>query len=156
MHGIIDLKLRQIQNNAMKISAKLKFFLLNLVAAVIVVVVIGIVVLFQLDSYTHHGESIAVPQFYDMTPPEAEALAKHHNLRIKVVDSLYDDHAKPGAVVEQYPASGSRVNPADDQCAKSGKDCISQSEKFCIPSNFTNTGKPGIQDRTYRIRGIRI
>ena len=109
MYGIIDLKLRQIQNNTMKISAKLKFFLLNLVAAVIVVVVIGIIVLFKLDSYTHHGESIAVPQFYDMTPPEAETLAKHHNLRIKVVDSLYDDHAKPGAVVEQYPASGSRV-----------------------------------------------
>ena len=41
----------------MKISAKLKFFLLNLVAAVIVVVVIGIIVLFKLDSYTHHGES---------------------------------------------------------------------------------------------------
>ena len=39
----------------MKISAKLKFFLLNLMAAVIVIIVIGVVVLFQLDNYTHHG-----------------------------------------------------------------------------------------------------
>lgn len=93
----------------MKISAKLKFFLLNLMAAVIVIIVIGVVVLFQLDNYTHHGESIAVPEFYDMTPSEAEALAKQHNLKIKVVDSLYDDRAKPGVVLEQYPGNGARV-----------------------------------------------
>lgn len=109
MHRITDLKLRQIQNNTMKISAKLKFFLLNLVAAVIIVIIIGIIVLSQLDSYTHHGESIAVPEFADMTPSEAEALAKHHNLKVKVVDSLYNDQAKPGVVVEQYPENGARV-----------------------------------------------
>lgn len=93
----------------MKISAKLKFFLLNLVAAVIVIIVIGIIVLSQLDNYTRHGESIAVPEFDNLTPSEAEALAKHHNLKVKVIDSLYDDRAKPGVVVEQYPANGSRV-----------------------------------------------
>lgn len=93
----------------MKISAKLKFFLFNLVAAVIVVIIIGIIVLFQMDNYTRHGESISVPEFYDLTPSEAEALAKHHNLKIKIIDSLYDDHAKPGVVLEQYPANGARV-----------------------------------------------
>lgn len=93
----------------MKISAKLKFFLLNLAAAAVIVVAIGVIVLFQLDNYTHHGESIAVPEFYDMTPSEAEAVAKHHNLKIKVVDSLYNDQAKPGVVLEQYPENGARV-----------------------------------------------
>lgn len=109
MHGIKDLKSSQIQNHTMKISAKLKFFLLNLVVAVIIIIAIGVIVLFQLDTYTHHGESIAVPEFSDMTPSEAEALAKHHNLKIKVIDSLYDDHAKPGVVLEQYPENGARV-----------------------------------------------
>lgn len=93
----------------MKISAKLKFFLINTAAALIVIIVIGIIVLSRLDNYTHHGESIAVPEFYDLTPAEAGELAKHKNLRVEVIDSIYDENAKPGVVVEQYPANGSRV-----------------------------------------------
>lgn len=92
-----------------KVPAKLKFLLLNLAAAIVLIFGIAVYVLYWLDDYTEHGSFIAVPAFYDYTPEEAEAVATHARLKVQVVDSLYDEDAKPGAVVEQYPASGSHV-----------------------------------------------
>ena len=92
-----------------KIPAKLKFYLLNLAIAIVLICGITLAVLFWLDKYTEHGSFIAVPALYDFTPEEAEAVATHERLRVQVVDSLYDEDAKPGTVVEQYPASGSHV-----------------------------------------------
>lgn len=93
----------------MKISARTKFILINLVAVIVVVIIISIVVLSRLDNYTRHGESIAVPEFYHMTPEEASEAASQKNLRIEVVDSLFNGNAKPGIVLEQYPLGGARV-----------------------------------------------
>lgn len=91
------------------LSGKFKFILLNTAVAILLICGIGIYVLMSLDEYTQHGSSIAVPEFYDLTPEEAEAIATHNHLRIQIVDSLYDENAKPGTVVEQYPASEARI-----------------------------------------------
>lgn len=88
---------------------KTKFFLLNLILALILIGGITVYVLYWLDDYTQHGTFISVPSLYDMTPEEAEAVAMHAGLRIQVIDSIYDEDAKPGTVVEQYPAIGSAV-----------------------------------------------
>ncbi|MDE6451190.1 MAG: PASTA domain-containing protein [Odoribacter sp.] len=92
-----------------KISAKLKFFLINLAAAIVLICGISIYTLYWLDDYTQHDHFIRVPSLHDMTPEEAEAVAKHAKLRILVIDSIYNKNAKPGTVVEQYPASESKV-----------------------------------------------
>lgn len=92
-----------------KIPANLTFWLLNLAIALFLVCGIAIYVLHWLDNYTQHGQSIAVPEFYNLTQEEAESLATYNHLRIQVIDSIYDEHSKPGTVAEQYPGSGARI-----------------------------------------------
>ena len=92
-----------------KLPAKLTFLLLNFAIAILLICGIAMYVLHWLDDYTQHGRSIAVPEFYDLTREEAEALATYNHLRIQIVDSIYNENAKPGTVVEQYPSSGARI-----------------------------------------------
>lgn len=88
---------------------KLPFLLLNLVAALLIIWGIVVYVLHELDDYTQHGSFISVPAFNDMTLQEASEVAAHNHLRIQVIDSIYSENAKPGTVIEQYPAGGSSV-----------------------------------------------
>lgn len=88
---------------------KLTLLLLNILAAVIITVVIGYFVLDALDKYTMHGHSISVPAFQDLTWEEAQQLAKKNNLRVIIVDSIYDEKALPGTIQEQYPINGAKV-----------------------------------------------
>lgn len=92
-----------------KISDKLKFLLINFAIAVVVICGITIYVLYWLEDYTQHGISIAVPSFADLTEKEAHEMAQHYHLRVQVIDSIYDETAKPGTVLEQYPSVGSRI-----------------------------------------------
>ncbi len=93
----------------MKISPKTKFILLNVAAALAIFIIIIAIVLSFLKSYTNHGHFISVPSFYGLSTDEATNVATKNNLRILVIDSLYDEESKPGTIVEQYPASGSQV-----------------------------------------------
>lgn len=88
---------------------KLTFFLLNLSAAVVLLFIGGYFVLSRLDDYTSHGKYIAVPAFQMLSPEEAGRIAEKNNLRVMVTDSLYDDAAEPGVVLEQYPLNGAHV-----------------------------------------------
>ena len=54
-----------------KFPARLTFYLLNLLAAILLVCVIGYFVLSHLESYTQHGQFIPVPAFNDLTVEEA-------------------------------------------------------------------------------------
>ncbi len=92
-----------------KIPARFKFFLLNLLIALILVCGISTYVLYWLDDYTEHGTFITIPSLQNFTPEEAETIAGQLGLKIQVIDSLYDDHSEPGTVVEQYPTPGSYV-----------------------------------------------
>lgn len=92
-----------------KCSPKIRFMLFNLLAAILLTCGIGFYVLSQLDEYTQHGYSIAVPDFSGFTPDEATEVASHNRIRIRVVDSIYNNNAKPGTIVEQYPGADSRV-----------------------------------------------
>lgn len=90
-------------------SAKIKFLLLNLVIAIVLVWIIGYYVLSRLDSYTQHGYFISVPAFYALTTEEAINTATRQRLRVQIIDSLYDETATPGTILEQSPAPGSHV-----------------------------------------------
>ncbi len=92
-----------------KTSAKFNFFLLNLLVALILICGISTYVLYWLDDYTEHGTFITVPSLQDFTQEEALTITTQMGLKIQVIDSLYDDHIKPGAIVEQYPTPGSYV-----------------------------------------------
>lgn len=103
MHEITNREL------SMKISAKTRFILYNLLAAIVIFIVTGAVVLSRLDNYTRHGHFIPVPSFFGQRPDMAEILAGENNLRVLVIDSLFNENAEPGTVLEQYPAAGSPV-----------------------------------------------
>ena len=92
-----------------KIPAKFKFFLINLLVALILVCGISTYVLYWLDDYTEHGSFITVPSLQNFTPEEAQTITAQMGLKIQVIDSLYDDNIEPGAIVEQYPTPGSYV-----------------------------------------------
>lgn len=92
-----------------KFSQKIRFILFNLLAALLLICGMGFYVLSRLDEYTQHDFSIAVPDFSAITPEEATKVATRYHLRISVIDSLYDETAQSGTILEQYPAAGSRV-----------------------------------------------
>ena len=83
--------------------------LINIAIACIVLFLIGYIVLKRLDKYTNHGYYITVPELRGFTPDEAESFAKDKNLQILVIDSIYDNHAKPGTIVEQFPSPNAHV-----------------------------------------------
>ena len=84
-------------------------FWVNIIIMVLVIVAIPIVALYMLDSFTHHGEKIEVPNVVGKSLYDAETMLKDRGLLAMVVDSVYDKHAPKGSVLEQTPKSGFEV-----------------------------------------------
>ena len=84
-------------------------FWLNLIAMPVVVIAVILGVLHWLDVYTHHGESIIVPNVNGLPVKEAQNEFNKKNLRVEIVDSNYVKGILAGAVLEQKPAAGSKV-----------------------------------------------
>jgi beta-lactam-binding protein with PASTA domain len=66
-------------------------------------------VLHWLDDYTHHGQSIIVPNVKGLPLQQAEAEFNKKNLKTVVVDSNFVKGMPAGAVLEQKPTSGAKV-----------------------------------------------
>ena len=86
-----------------------KVFWVNLIAMPIVVIAIIFGVLHWLDTYTHHGESIIVPNINGLPLEEAGKELSKKNLELEVVDSNYVKGLPAGAVLEQKPVAGAKV-----------------------------------------------
>ena len=84
-------------------------FWANIVLMVLIIVAIPIVALYMLDSFTHHGEKIEVPNVVGKSLYDAETMLKDRGLLAMVVDSVYDKRAPKGSVLEQTPKSGFEV-----------------------------------------------
>ncbi|MBN2635749.1 MAG: PASTA domain-containing protein [Prolixibacteraceae bacterium] len=81
-------------------------FIINLLLAVVLAFIIILGIMQWLKVYTHHGEAHAVPDFSGLMGEEIAILAKQNNLKFEIVDSIYDNEALPGVVVEQQPEAG--------------------------------------------------
>ena len=88
---------------------KNRAFWLNLIAMPIVVVAVIIGVLNWLDEYTHHGQSIIVPNVKGLPIKQAENEFGKKNLKVAVVDSNFVKGMPAGAVLEQKPEGGAKV-----------------------------------------------
>lgn len=86
-----------------------KVFWINLIAMPIVVVSVILGVLHWLDTYTHHGKSIIVPNINGLPLEEAGKELNKKNLELEVVDSNYVKGMPAGAVLEQKPVAGAKV-----------------------------------------------
>ena len=86
-----------------------RFFWLNIIGIVVVLVVVTQGVLWGLDAYTHHGESYMVPDVTGKSLEQARLLLGQKQLKGVVVDSSYVKGQPSGAVLDQTPAGGMRV-----------------------------------------------
>ena len=84
-------------------------FWVNIVMMVLIIVAVPVGALYMLDSFTHHGEKIEVPNVLGKSLYDAETMLKDRGLVALVVDSMYDKSAPRGSVLEQSPKSGFEV-----------------------------------------------
>ncbi len=86
-----------------------KTFWLNLLAMFLLSGVLLLAAFKLLDAYTHHGESIIVPDLKGFDINEVKQQLARQNLRYEVMDSTYVKDTPPGAIVDQHPAPGLKV-----------------------------------------------
>lgn len=81
----------------------------NLAAMAGLVVLLALGVRYGLDIYTHHGESIAVPQLMHKKYDDAANILEQLHLKVEVIDTGYVKQLPPGCVLGQSPEPGERV-----------------------------------------------
>src|SRR6266513_2081200 len=88
---------------------KSKIFFINLAAAVVIMTAVFGFTYKWLDNYTRHGESISVPNLIGMEAKQLDSIISNMNLRYAIVDSIYVQDKQENIIIEQDPASGSKV-----------------------------------------------
>ncbi len=99
---------RGILNNTLGFL-KSSYFLRNLGAIFLVVILFYIFLTGGLGWYTKHGESMEVENFTGMDLNNARRLARDRKLRLEIMDSTFIVGRQPNIVIEQTPKKGSRV-----------------------------------------------
>ncbi len=88
---------------------KSKYLWGNLTAMAAVVFLLCVGVKFGIDLYTHHGESIPIPNIVHKTFDDAAGQLSALGLQMEVSDTGYVKRLPPGCILEQTPAAGERV-----------------------------------------------
>lgn len=86
-----------------------RFFWLNLIAMIVVVIGAAWGTLHWLDNYTRHGQSVTVPNVKGLPLRAAENEINKLGLNAIAIDSNYVKGMPAGAVLEQTPESNSTV-----------------------------------------------
>lgn len=81
----------------------------NLVAMAAVVVLLFVGLIWWLDTYTHHGEGVEVPDFYGMSYTDAIDRGNELGLIVLANDSTYNKALPAGSIVVQKPVAGATV-----------------------------------------------
>lgn len=83
--------------------------LYHLTAAILVFCILLFLILKGLDSYTRHNKAVVVPDVKGLQLKEAVIFFENNGLRYSVVDSVFAKSIAPGAIVDVFPAIGSKV-----------------------------------------------
>lgn len=81
----------------------------NLAAMAAVVIALALGFKFAVDIYTHHGESITIPDIVHKKYANAAHVLNSLGLDIVVSDTGYVKTLPPGSILEQFPAAGEHV-----------------------------------------------
>ena len=81
----------------------------RIVLAIVIVIALAWITLIVLDHYTHHGESVTVPDLQGLYVEEARSLLENYDLYVQVIDSVYMKEKALGTIVEQIPPANSSV-----------------------------------------------
>jgi beta-lactam-binding protein with PASTA domain len=85
------------------------FILKNVLIAIGIVVVLAWIALISVDFYTHHGESVVIPDLRGSYVDDAEVLLAKNGLYPQVIDSVYVRGKKLGCIIDQIPPANSSV-----------------------------------------------
>jgi D-alanine-D-alanine ligase len=85
------------------------YFLRNLGAMIVAIILFYVLINTGLKWYTNHGEYMAVENFVGMDMEAAKRLARDRKLRLEIMDSTFVMGRQPNIVIEQTPPSGSSV-----------------------------------------------
>lgn len=86
-----------------------KYFWLNIIGMIVLVVLMVFGVLKWLDVYTRHGQAVVVPNVEGMTVDEAAKMFRDHRLECIVSDSTYVKNKPAGIVLDVNPVAGQKV-----------------------------------------------
>lgn len=86
-----------------------KFFWLNIIAMIVVVIVMVFGVLKWLDIHTHHGETVMVPDVKGMTVEDATKMFRNHGLVCVISDTKYVKDKAAGIILDLKPGVGEKV-----------------------------------------------
>jgi len=81
----------------------------NLIMLVVVSIVLLIVLWFWMKDFSHHSESVEVPQVKGMLLADAEYELEKQGMVVVVSDSSYNRDLPAGTVLEMTPVAGSKV-----------------------------------------------
>lgn len=104
-----DIDLDMMVTNKYSSMSTNRFFWLNILGMIVVVLVLVLGTFKGLDLYTHHGEEVAVPDVKGMMPAEADKLFRDKGLIAKVVSTSYQKNMPSGCILELTPEPGEKV-----------------------------------------------
>ncbi len=85
----------------------------SLFVNILLALVLGLLSIYGVYSwmgkFTHHGESISVPDLRGMSLDTLEHFLEDKSVRFQVIDSLFDGKKGAGTILEQDPAPESKV-----------------------------------------------
>lgn len=90
-----------------KLTGRYLWLNIAAMAALLVAVIIGVIV--AMNIYTHHGESIAIPDVRKHSYENAVKLLEELGMEVEVTDTGYVKNLPPGTILEQMPAPGTFV-----------------------------------------------
>lgn len=88
---------------------KSRFLWLNLLAMAVVIVVMAIGLQFAMDFYTHHGETITVPDVRKQPCEGSIDMLEDMGFIVEVNDTGYVKNLPPGTILMQLPLPGTMV-----------------------------------------------
>ncbi|MBR5957478.1 MAG: PASTA domain-containing protein [Salinivirgaceae bacterium] len=99
------------ENSGEKSPIKQKLIRIGIIAELIIAFYIVVFVIFTtfLRFYTHHNQSISVPDFKSLTLQRAAQIAAHENLQLRIIDSTFIDYMPRGSIIDQSPRPGTHV-----------------------------------------------
>lgn len=82
-----------------------KKFLINFSIAIIFGVLSFWLTFVFIGKYTGHSDIVKVPYLIELMPDEANEILAKHNIKVEIIDSVYQSGVKKGSIVEQTPDS---------------------------------------------------
>lgn len=94
--------------NFIKIATSKKY-LIQYGISIIFVILVFLITFLWLRISTNHGEAFSVPDFSGLTVSQAKKQADEYDLRIEIIDSVYNGLGKRGTVIDQNPPPDFKV-----------------------------------------------